>query len=782
MSEQIQTNSPRQRFLMDPGWRFYLGEPPFTPPEENPDHFPNANTRPVAGPAGPEYDDSAWRLLDLPHDWAVEGAFDPAENPQHGSLPTGVGWYRKSFNLPVEDQGKKLYLEFDGAFRDSTVWVNGFRMGNVASGYSSFRYDISDVANYGGANLIAVRLDAAGFEGWWYEGAGLYRHVWLLKTSALHVMPWGVFVRVEPLEGLHSWKVLVHTTLANHTSQAVDCTLESTIVDASGQRLISGPLELALSEAEVYEVKQPATVVDPHLWSVDDPYLYRMFTTLRLGETVVDSCETTFGFRSIRFDPDQGFFLNEKPLKLKGTCNHQDHAGVGVAVPDRLYEFRIKRLKEMGSNAYRCAHNPPAPELLDACDRLGMLVIDETRRMDSNPDGLFQLESLLRRDRNHPCIILWGLGNEEPIQKTEPGARILASMKRLVRQMDPTRPVILAMNGGWGSPTSEALDVQGFNYNIAEYDPFHQKFPTKPCVVTESGSTVGTRNIYEIVPELGYVSAYDINNLPWPATAEETWKAAAERPFISGTFVWTGFDYRGEPTPYVWPCINSHFGIMDTCGFPKDNYYYYQAWWSSQVVLHLFPAWNWTGYEGEPIQVWCHSNCDEVELLLNGASLGKQSMPLNGHVEWHLAYSPGVLAARGFKNGQEAATTERKTTGPASCIALLPDRPTILADGEDVVVVNVAIQDEEGLTIPVARNLVRFSIEGAGKILGVGNGDPSCHETDRASQRSAFGGLCQVILQASTEPGKIVLSAESDGLEPARLVIKAEKAVIRLRL
>jgi beta-galactosidase len=493
----------------------------------------------------------------------------------------------------------------------------------------------------------------------------------------------------------------------------------------------------------------------------------------------VDRYETVFGVRTIRFDGESGFHLNGQPLKLKGTCNHQDHAGIGVAVPDRVHEYRIERLKEMGDNAYRCAHNPPAPELLDACDRLGMLVMDETRRMDSTPDGLAQLESILLRDRNHPSIILWSLGNEEPLQGTDVGGRIVASMKRLVRKLDPTRPVTLAMNGHWGSMASQTVDVQGCNYFIQDYDDFHQRFPTQPMLAAETGSTVSTRGIYSNDEGKGYVSAYDLNHPSWAFKALDSWRAVAERPFMAGTFVWTGFDYRGEPTPYHWPCINSHFGILDTCGFPKDNYYYYQAWWSDKVVLHILPHWNWPGREGQPISVWVHSNCDEVELFLNGQSQGRQAMERNGHLEWQVNYAPGVLSAKGYTDGAEVIVAQRSTTQAPHGVRLLPDRSPILANGEDVAVVTVSIVDADGLVVPTANNLVTFNLSNNARILGVGNGDPSSHEPDNAPQRSAFNGLCQVILQAGRDGGEIVLTAESAGLEPVRLVIDAKRTDLR---
>jgi beta-galactosidase len=775
--------SVRARLLLDPGWRFYLGEPPM--PEQGDtklDHFPNAGTHVSGGAAHPDYDDSTWQKVDLPHDWAVEGSFDPQANPYHGFLPVGVGWYRKTFELPEADKACRFYLEFDGAFRESSVWVNGYWMGCQPSGYVSFRYDISDVLNYGGKNVVAVRLDATGYEGWWYEGAGLYRHAWLLKVSPVHVNPWGVFVQPQAKQDLQQWQVKIDTELVNYSEAEALVTVESILLDRLGAEVALTRSEQSLSAGAQVTTRQEVQVNSPLLWSIETPVLYRLVTRVWMGKALSDACETAFGFRTLRFDADQGFFLNEQPLKLKGTCNHQDHAGVGVAIPDRLFEYRVRRLQEMGSNAYRCAHNPPAPELLDACDRLGMLVLDETRHLNSNPEGLAQLESLIRRDRNHPCVMMWSLGNEEPIQRTDAGARMIRTMKRLARRLDPTRLVTLAMNGGWGSATSDVLDVQGFNYNIKEYDAFHDKFPRKPLFVSESGSTVGTRGIYARDPEHGYVSAYDHNELTWTAAAEDTWKAAAERAFIAGTFVWTGFDYRGEPTPYLWPCVNSHFGILDTCGFPKDHFYYYQSWWSSRVVLHLQPHWNWAGREGEAVLVRALSNCEQVELFLNGKSLGLKTVPRNSFAEWQVPYEPGVLAARGFVAGKEAAYQERKTTGMPAQVCLQADRDVLAADGEDLAVVNVSILDQDGLVVPDARNLVRFSLEGEGKILGVGNGDPSCHEPDKASQRSAFGGSCQVIVQVTTQPGEIVLSAQSAGLKPARLVMKADSAPVRPRI
>jgi beta-galactosidase len=457
---------------------------------------------------------------------------------------------------------------------------------------------------------------------------------------------------------------------------------------------------------------------------------------------------------------------------------------VGVALPDRIHQFRIEKLKEMGCNAYRCAHNPPAPELLDICDRLGMLVVDETRIMSSSSECLNQLESLVLRDRNHPCIIMWSLGNEErSIQGNIGGERIIQTMKQLVLKLDQTRPFTAAMNGQFYGPgVARAVDILGFNYHPGDYDRYHEQYPNQPLISTECAATVCTRGIYGKNREKGYVWAYDIQEpelLTWASAAEEGWKAVATRPFIAGAFVWSGFDYRGEPTPYGWPCINSHFGIMDTCGFPKDNYFYYKSWWSDESVLHIFPHWNWPNRQGRPINVWCHSNLDEVELLLNGKALGKKSMQRNSHLEWKVPYTQGVLEAKGYQKGKVVATARVETTGEPVKINLLPDRTTIKADREDVSMVTVRVEDSEGRLVPTADNEISFKIKGPGRILGVGNGDPSSHEPDKATRRRVFNGLCQVIVQSVERAGAITLEATSPSLQKTKVVINTDQCQFR---
>jgi beta-galactosidase len=781
--QAAEAGSPRERLLLDFGWRFHLGNA--DDPSLDFDYGRGRDYQKTGAffsfPSRPDFDDGGWQAIDLPHDWAVALPFqeDPALTG-HGSKPLGrkypatsIGWYRRVFEIPQEDLGKRLSLEFDGVFRNSMASLNGNFLGRNMSGYAPFRYGITDHAHYGGKNVLVVRVDATEFEGWFYEGAGIYRHVWLVKTNPLHVPQWGTFVTSE-VEGDNAI-VKMATEVANDSDAEENCRVTSAIVDGAGKTVATvGPTPVRVPPWRRSKIVQRVTLGHAKLWSIEEPHLYKLVTTVRAGGKVTDTCETTFGVRTIRFDPDEGFLLNGKPVKIKGTCNHQDHAGVGSALPDRLQYYRIGRLKAMGSNGLRTSHNPPTPELLDACDRLGMVVMDETRMFSSDPEGLSQLSRLVCRDRNHPSVVLWSTGNEEPEQGTARGARICATMKRLVRRLDPTRPITQAMNGAWGKGISAVLDVQGFNYNLPHMDAFHQQFPQQPCIGTEVASTVSTRGIYTNDPQKGYVSAYDVNHPPWASTAEQWWQMYDARPWLAGGFVWTGFDYRGEPTPYGWPCISSHFGILDTCGFPKDLFYYYRAWWGTKPVLHLFPHWNWAGKEGQEIAVWCFSNLERIELFLNGQSLGAQKMERDAHVAWKVKYGPGTLEARGYRNGRLALTARRETTGPAAKILLRPDRSTVAGDGEDVSVVEAQVVDSKGRAVPTADNEISFQVSGPGKIIGVGNGDPSSHEADKGTARRAFNGLCVTIVQTTKQAGQINVQATSPGLEAASVTLRAE--------
>lgn len=771
----------RQLVSLDRGWRFALGHA--TNPALDFDFVRDRSlvkAGEARGAAAPKFDDAKWRPIDVPHDWAIELPLDPRgdkELAEHGFRAIGpdhpehsVGWYRKTFHLPAPDQGQRVVIEFDGVFRDSITWVNGHRCGRHESGYDSFRYDITDIAHFGGENVIAVRVDASCWEGWWYEGAGIYRHAWLLKTDPRHIAPHGVVVRSTLRRGRAS--VEVRTTIVNESDRPARLRLRTTLLFAGRPATTPSTLPCPLSPWSQREWVQRFTLDEPRCWSCQEPNLYVARTEVIDGKTVVDRVETTFGIRSLRWDARRGFFLNGKPLKIKGTCNHQQHAGVGIAVPDALHEWRLRKLKEMGSNAFRCSHYPATPELLDLCDRLGLLVMAENRLAGSTPQFLESWRRMILRDRNHPSIVLWSIGNEEhSIQWAETGERIGRTLVRIAHELDPTRKVTAAMHDrGLGVGFANVVDVHGWNYmKVGDIEKFHRERPGQPIVGSEESSTVCTRGIYADDPSRGYVSAYDVRVPGWGTTAEKWWRFFAERDWLAGAFVWTGFDYHGEPIPYKWPCTASHFGLMDLCGFPKDLYWYYRAWWSNDRVLHLFPHWNWEGREGQVIDVRCFSNCDEVELLVNGLSRGRQRVERNSHVAWAVPYAPGRIEAIGFVGGKPVMTRARHTTGSPARLQLACDRAALRADGRDVAVVRVSAVDEAGREHPTADNLVYLEVAGAGRLVGVGNGDPSSHESDKAPLRRLFNGLAMVLVQAGGAPGEMAIDARADGLAPARL-------------
>ena len=778
----------RERLPFDFDWRFHLGHAQ-DPAQDfgfgaDQRTFAKAGAN-TAAAAQLAFDDEAWEALDLPHDWAVALSFAAATSTRkedvaaaHGYKPLGrdhpatsIGWYRHAFVVPAEDLGRRITLEFDGVFRDCVVFCNGHIVGRNESGYAGFSVDLSDVLDYGARNVVAVRVDATLGEGWFYEGAGIYRHVWLLKTARLHVPQDGTFVRSETAG--RNTRLQLGSEIGNDGFEAKECRVRWIVFAPDGREVarVASPI-LRVQPGEVGTASAELDMASLVLWSIEKPQLHRLETQLIVGDCVVDAIETHFGVRSFVFDAQRGFLLNGEVVKLKGTCNHQDHAGVGSAIPERLHEWRIEQLQGMGANAYRSAHNPATPELLDACDRLGMLVIAETRRMSSDADGMSELERMLRRDRNHACVVLWSLGNEEPDMVSERGARIVRRMKGLVERLDPPRQCMFAMDKGFGSGVANVVDVVGFNYRTDGIDEFHRRFPDKPVLGSETGSTVATRGVYARNDARGFVRAYDVDHPWWGSSAEAWWSYVAQRPYIAGGFVWTGFDYRGEPTPFNrWPNVASQFGVLDSCGFPKDNYWYYRAQWTREPVLHLFPHWNWDGAfgadESRRVDVWCHSNLDSVELLVNGVSQGEQKVPPFGHVEWPVCYAPGVIEARGFRSGELVLSRRRETAGPAARIALRSDRAAMRADGRDVCVLAVEVVDAAGRAVPTADNEVTFGLDGAARLIGVGNGDPTSHESDKANRRRAFNGACMAIVQAGRRVGAVRIEASSPGLASA---------------
>ena len=786
--------SPREQLLFDFGWKFQFGNG--VDAEHDLGFGFGQGDFAKTGDfkfAKAKFDDSRWRPLSLPHDWAVELPFvrDEEQN-SHGFKPLGrrypetsVGWYRREFEIPDSDAGRRIAVEFDGAFRDVIVFVNGCFIGRNNNGYAPFSFDLSDFLAYGGKNYIVVRVDASFGDGWFYEGAGIYRHVWLTKTDALHLGRWDSTVRSTVSGGAATLSLAA--IVENHGRHEEDARVSWKILDGSGMLVGSAeaPAQSVAPEAAA-SFTATANLANAALWSPDAPNLYTAIVTVEAAGRPRDAERIRFGVRTVVFDANKGLLLNGKPIKIQGTCNHQDHAGVGAALPDRLQTFRLAILQEMGSNAVRTSHNPPTPEWVEGCDRMGLMMMCETRQMSSNPEGLAELAAMVKRFRNSPSIILWSIGNEEGQMQShmaEQGARIGATMVSLCKQLDPTRVVSAAVNGNNRQGVSDSLDIIGFNYNLSFPDEFHKSNPARPVYGSETSSAISTRGVYTTDPLRNLVNDYD-GVVPWGETAEEWWKFYGTREWEAGGFAWTGFDYRGEPTPYGWPSINSQFGIVDMCGFPKDTFYYYKAWWGTEPSLHLFPHWNFEGREGDMIPVWVYSNAEEVELFVNGQSLGSQKVPHLGHVEWKVKYEPGFIEARASKDGKVILSERRETSGPAVAIRLTADREQIDADGEDVAVLKVEALDQQGRAVPTANNRIGFNISGDGALIGVGNGDPNCQESDKQPRRSLFNGLAQVIVQSSRRAGEIHIEAVKDGwdgpeLTPAKLVITTKKVELR---
>jgi beta-galactosidase len=734
-----QNQSERDLTLIDKDWRFSFGHLYDTQKDFN--HATGyfsylTKTGFGDGPAAQNFDDRAWRKLDLPHDWAVEQPFSEKASFSHGFKTAGkgfpeksIGWYRKKISIPETDKGRIISLKFDGVFRNSKVFFNGFFLGTEESGYNGFEYDVTAYVNYGGENTIVVRADASMEEGWFYEGAGIYRHVYLQKTNPIHIAANGTYVTSEIQND--NAEVTAQVTIENKGNYKGAIEIVQSILDAEAKQIATTSENTsAPGFYKTVNYTSKLKVNNPLLWDLENPNLYRLITEIRQGGKTIDRYETSFGIRTIKFDAEKGFFLNGKSVKLKGTNNHQDHAGIGTALPDELQYYRIKKLKQMGSNAYRCSHHPPTPELLKACDELGMLVIDETRLMGINDYHLNDLKRMIERDRNHPSIFCWSVGNEEwNIEGGIVGERITNVMQDFTKSIDSTRPVTVGISSGFKSGISSVVEIMGYNYlGNGDIDAHRNEFRHQPGMGTEEGSTFATRGIYFDDEAKHYKSAYDKKPRPTFYSIEEGWKFYAERPYLAGMFIWTGFDYRGEPTPYGWPSVTSYFGMMDVCGFPKDNVFYLKSWWGKEPVLHIMPHWNWAGMEGKEIDVWVHSNCEEVELFLNRKSLGKKKMEVNSHLEWKVKYIPGTLEAIGYKNGKKVLSETQKTVGIAEKIKLSVDKEN--QTNSSVVVVTVESTDKKGLNVPTANHEITFSIKG-GKILGVGNGNPTSLEKDQ---------------------------------------------------
>ena len=775
-------NAPHERLSLDNGWRFYLGDIPFPVIKGQSMSYPNAKAGKSWGAAAPEYDDTQWRLLNLPHDWAVEQPYDSTANSTQGYRQRGIGWYRRNFKLDAKDKGKHIELQFDGIATNCTIWVNGTIMHRNFCGYTSSYIDITAMAKYGeDINNIAIRVDAVPQEGWWYEGAGIYRHTWLVKQSPVHIITDGVFAQpIKTSSG--NWVIPVEATVENSGKEAANFVVESRVIKSDGTVIAEGKSDggtlnpLAKSVAKIN-----IPVNNPDLWTLENPVLYKVKTVVYEDDKVVDHSITSCGFRTIQFRADSGFFLNDKWVKIKGTCNHQDHAGVGTAVPDAIWDFRLKKLKEMGVNANRCSHNPPSNEFLDACDRNGILVMDENRNFNVSPEYQRQLEWMVRRDRNHPSIILWSVFNEEPMQGTENGYEMVRRMSNVVKTLDTTRPVTAAQSGGLFTPinVSHAVDVVGFNYQQGAYESYHKQFPNKPITSSEDVSGQMTRGVYVSNKQKHELAAYDDIKPGWGETHRAAWKIIAEKPYVAGCFVWTGFDYRGEPQPFEWPSASSVFGCMDVCGFPKTAYYIHQAQWlpETEPVLQLVPHWNWPKDSiGKNIRVMAMSNAETIKLKLNGKEIGEQKVDKYEMNNFYVPYKPGKLEAFGYKNGKEVSHFVVETTGEPASLELIPYRNSLSGDGLDALPITVRALDEKGRPVETANLPVEFEISGPGNIIGIGNGDANNHESEKGNKYSLYNGLAQVIVQSKAAGvGQIVLTAKSGSLKGASVTINVNE-------
>ena len=774
------------------------------------------------GSAEPGFDDSGWNVVNVPHDWAIKGPFDrnndlqitmisengetrPDEQPgRTGGLPhPGRGWYRKTFPVSPASSGKRFFIEFDGVMANSKVYLNGMLLGSWPYGYSSFCFDLTDHILMGAENVLAVSADVQQNASRWYPGGGIYRHVRLVEADSVHIAHWGSSI-TTPDVSQRTASVVIRTEILNHNARSTGVELETSILDSSGSEISVTTSTKTIKEAATIE--QVFVISDPLLWDTASPNLYTAVSHVRVKGHVVDTYKTSFGIRDIRFDADEGFFLNDRPLKLQGVCMHHDLGPMGTAVNRRAIERQCEIMAAMGCNAIRTSHNPPAPELLEICDQMGIMVIDEafdewrTGKCENGYNKLFDewaekdLRALIRRDRNHPCVIMWSIGNEVPDQAFEDGAKIARFLVDICHDEDPTRPTTAGFNSADSAIDNglvDVVDVLGWNYKTDKYALYHKTHSEWAMVGSETAATVSTRGEYHfpaeevkigiegLMHESLQASSYDLSSPIWASAPDVEFAAQDDYPFMSGEFAWAGFDYLGEPNPYSreWPSRSSYFGVVDLCGIPKDRYYLYRSKWHSDVkTLHLLPHWNWAGREGDITPIYCYTNYDAAELFLNGLSQGIRRKNRNSvydryRLRWNdVRYEPGILKVVALdSNDHPIAETEMKTAGAPDRIRLRPDRLTILADGKDLSFITVEIVDQDGVLCPLADDTVRFEIEGPGRIVAVGNGDPTSKEPFISDQRKAFHGACILIVGSGRAIGQLRVRASADGIRKAEL-------------
>lgn len=762
--------------------------------------------------------DASWRSFDLPHDWSIEGKFDKTHpaGTGGGALPGGVGWYRKTFSIPLSQKDKQVLIDFDGVYKQSEVFINGHSLGTRPNGYISFQYDLTPHLKYGNEqNIIAVKVDNSKQpNSRWYSGSGIYRNVWLTIVDKVHVAQWGVYV-TTPSVTKEKVTIEIDCTISNNSGKEKAVKIVNYIYDATNKLILrtEQPINFPVP-VEGVKRKGKLIIHNPIFWSLERPYLYKLVTTIQENSNVIDTYETRFGIRSFSFDAEKGFFLNGKSMKILGVCNHHDLGALGAAINTRALERQLEILKKMGCNGIRTSHNPPAPELLDLADRMGFIVMDEAFDMWAKPKSRFDyhldwnewhkndLEDFIKRDRNHPSIFIWSIGNEIPEQwgdekKNDTSGRAIArELVSIVKSLDSTRPVTTGNNeiNKWNQIIqSNAFELIGYNYGHQKWGSFLKDWPGKKLIVTESTSALATRGHYDNVPfdtirrwparwdlplENGNadhtVSAYDHVNAPWGSTHEESVKELKKWDHVSGMYIWTGFDYLGEPTPYPWPARSSYFGIIDLAGFPKDVYYLYQSEFTSKPVLHLFPHWNWK--VGDTVDVVSYyNNADEVELFLNGKSFGKRSKSEDQlHVKWRVPYEPGKLKAISSKNNKQVLVREIQTAGEAFKLVLKVDRKNIKADNKDLSFITIEIVDKNGVLVPKANHLIKFSVSGNGTIAGVDNGSPVSMESFKSDQHTAMNGKALCIIRSNGKKGSITITAKSEGLQSSTITLNAQ--------
>lgn len=799
-----QTAEPemRQRLLMDEGWKFIQSD--------------------IQGAEKPDFDDSQWRTLHLPHDWSIEGEFkeDATTGGAGGYLPTGIGWYRKHFNLSSVGKDQQYWIEFEGVYMNSDVWINGHHLGNHPYGYTGFYYDLTPYV-LKGENLLTMKVDnSLQPNSRWYSGSGIYRHVWLHKTGPVHVAQWGTYI-TTPQVDFNKTTVSVRTSIENHSPVRKNLVLRSVIKNESGIEISSVETPFLMTSPGKTDLEQSIPVSSPSLWSIENPYLYTLQSLILEGSKVIDLYNSTFGIRRIEFDKDKGFLLNGKHVKINGVCLHHDAGCLGAAVPEQAWIRRLRLLKEMGCNAIRTSHNPPAPEFLDLCDKMGFLVMDEIFDEWVEKKGQIafgyhiyfkdwwksDVLSMIRRDRNHPSVVIWSAGNEVPDQVAENGSAVMRELLETFHQEDPTRPVtqandrIAAGDGPAKLPFLELQDIVGYNYadrwnerRELYYSVDRHDHPGWKMIGTENISIGGLRGQYSLTPDQPVRPGRSRDYRVGMIQAEQLWKFTSVNDYVIGDFMWTGIDYLGEAR---WPNKNAGSGVIDLCGFPKDGYYFYQSQWTEKPMVHLFPHWNWSGYEGRIIPVIVYTNCDTVELFLNGKSYGAKSyvFPQQGHskswntysrpyiapttsdlhLSWDVLYEPGTLKVVGRKSG-ETVTEEIRTTSKPAAIRLSADRLNIKADAQDIVHIRIEVIDENGWVVPTADNPVEFRIEGEGVLIGTDNGNPQDKTSMKSKLRNAYNGLALAVIQSTEKSGSIRITAVSQGLKDTELQVVSQKS------